>query len=174
MDAKMKRSPKKIDVTGSLAQSTLYIDVDDTIIANCWDRSGFDLRPSVMTQLRVLKELFHVRWLTCWPEDCLQQLFKDLYGQDIWRDTQYENWRQAEKVDAVLKGPVDWYWLEDPLYGTDVLRLRKAGLTHRYIQVNPRGSWAFAEACQKLFVLTGIDAKRLEEVGAKMEWFQKY
>ena len=77
-----------------------------------------------------------------------------------------------EKVDAVLVGPEDWYWLEDPLYGDDLLRLREAGLESRYIQVHPRETWAFADACKKLFALTGVDAKRLIEVGAKMEWFE--
>ena len=174
----MKRSPKKIDVTGSLTQPTLYIDVDDTIIANCWDRSGFDLRPSVMTQLRVLKELFSVRWLTCWPYDDLELLFKSLYGQDIWRDTQYESWRaslhrgKGEKVDAVLEGPTDWYWLEDPLYGTDLIRLREAGLEHRYIKVEPRGPWGFADECLKLFAMTNIDSERLKVVEADIRWFQ--
>jgi len=178
----MKRSPtsKRIDVTGLLKRQTLYIDVDDTIIANCWDRSGFDLRPNIMTQLRVLKELFNVRWLTCWPYDDLELLFKSLYGQDIWRDTEYCAWMtrlssaKNEKVDAVLEGPEDWYWLEDPLYGDDLLRLRAAGLENRYIQVEPRGPWAFADACKKLFALTGVDAERLISVGAKMEWFERF
>lgn len=176
----MKRSPtsKRIDVTGLLKRPTVYIDIDDTIIACVWDGSGFDLRPNVMTQLRVLKELYNVRWLTCWPYEPLEQLFHSLYGQDIWRDTVYEDWRaslhlgKGEKVDAVLEGPEDWYWLEDPLYGTDLIRLREAGLEHRYIRVEPRGQWSFADACKKLFTLTNVDAERLKAVGAKPEWFE--
>jgi len=176
----MKRSPvsKRIDVTGLLKRPTLYLDVDDTIIACIWDGSGFDLRPNIMTQLRVLKELYNVRWLTCWGPEPLEKLMHSLYGHDIWRDTEYCNWLhcvdagQNEKVDAVLVGPEDWYWLEDPLYGDDLLRLREAGLESRYIQVHPRETWAFADACKKLFALTGVDAKRLIEVGAKMEWFE--
>lgn len=181
----MKRSPvaTRVDVTGSLPdlakRPTIFCDVDDTIIANCWEGSGFDLRPNVMTQLRVLKELYNVRWLTCWPDDALEQLMGNLYGQDIWRDTQYEDWNKqievgvwGEKVDAVLKGPKDWYWLEDPLYGEDLLRLREAGLEHRYIRVEPRGAWAFADACKKLFTLTNVDAKRLASVGASPLWFE--
>ncbi len=174
----MKRNPKPVNVTGSLVQPTLYIDVDDTIIANCWDRSGFDLRPNIMTQLRVLKELFSVRWLTCWPYDDLELLFKSLYGQDIWRDTQYEDWRaslhrgKGEKVDAVLEGPPDWYWLEDPLYGEDWDRLKKSGLEHRYIEVNPKGLWGFADACLKLFALTNIDSERLKAIEADIRWFE--
>src|SRR5208337_4278650 len=130
----MKRSPtaKRVDVTGSLPdltkRPTLYIDIDDTIIACIWDGSGFDLRPNIMTQLRVLKELYNVRWLTYWPEE--------------------------------------------PLYSTDIIRLKEANLTHRYIRVEPRGAWAFADACKKLFELTGVDAERLKAVGAKMEWFE--
>lgn len=66
----MKRSPTatRVDVTGSLPdltkRPTVYIDVDETILAVIWEGSGFDLRPNVMTQLRVLKELYNVRWLT--------------------------------------------------------------------------------------------------------------
>ncbi len=178
----MKRSPvsKRIDVTGLLKRPTLYIDIDDTILACIWDGSGFDLRPNIMTQLRVLKELYNVRWLTCWGPEPLKKLIDSLYGQDIWRDTEYCAWMtrlssgKNEKVDAVLEGPEDWYWLEDPLYGDDLLRLRKAGLESRYIQVEPRGPWAFADACKKLFVLTGVDNERLIAVGAKMEWFERF
>jgi hypothetical protein len=180
----MKRSPtaKRVDVTGTLPdlskRPTVFIDVDDTIIARIWDDSGFDLRPNVMTQLRVLKELYNVRWLTCWGPEPLKKLIDNLYGQDIWRDTEYCAWMtrlssgKNEKVDAVLEGPEDWYWLEDPLYGDDLLRLREAGLEHRYIRVEPRGQWGFADACKKLFALTNVDAKRLIDVGAKMEWFE--
>lgn len=35
-------------------RTTLYIDIDDTIIAQIMPGSGFDLRPCVMTQLAVL------------------------------------------------------------------------------------------------------------------------
>ncbi len=129
-----------------------------------------------MTQLRVLKELYNVRWLTCWPEEPLEMLFKSLYGQDIWRDTKYESWGfrrgEGEKIDAVVEGPEDWYWLEDPLYGKDLLRLRAAGLEHRYIRVEPKGPWGFADACKKLFELTNIDSERLKAVGAQPEWFE--
>jgi len=77
-----------------------------------------------------------------------------------------------EKVDAVLEGPPDWYWLEDPLYGEDWDRLKKVGLEHRYIEVQPRGAWAFADAVKKLFVLTNVDTERLKAVGASPLWFE--
>ncbi|MGA7109241.1 MAG: hypothetical protein WBV28_10760 [Terracidiphilus sp.] len=35
-------------------KTTLYIDIDDTIIAQVLPGSGFDLRPCGRTQLRVL------------------------------------------------------------------------------------------------------------------------
>ncbi len=182
----MKRSPTatRVDVTGSLPdltkRPTVYIDIDDTIIACIWDGSGFDLRPNIMTQLRVLKELYNVRWLTCWPYELLEELFKSLYGQDIWRDTQYEDWRasmhrgKGEKVDAVLEGPENWYWLEDPLYSTDLIRLQEAKMMHRYIKVEPRGAWAFADACKRLFSYTGVTPEKLVEIGADMKWFERY
>ncbi len=179
----MKRSPtsKRIDVTGLLKRPTVYVDIDDTIIACIWDGSGFDLRPNIMTQLRVLKELYNVRWLTCWPYEPLEQFFHSLYGQDIWRDTVYEDWNKqlesgvwGEKVDAVLAGPEDWYWLEDPLYSTDLLRLKESKLESRYIPVEPRSVWGFADACKKLFELTGVTPEKLKEVGADIKWFERY
>ena len=176
----MKRSPTATRVVDLTKRPTIFCDVDDTIIANCWEGSGFDLRPNIMTQLRVLKELYNVRWLTCWPYEPLELLFNSLYGQDIWRDTQYEDWNKqiedgvwGEKVDAVLKGPANWYWLEDPIYGEDLLRLKEAKLEWRYIRVEPRGSYGFADACRKLFELTNVTPEKLKEIGANILWFER-
>ena len=72
----------------------------------------------------------------------------------------------------MLEGPTDWYWLEDPLYGTDLIRLREAGLEHRYIKVEPRGPWGFADACLKLFELTNITPEKLKEIEADIKWFE--
>ena|SRR5208282_2495902 len=174
----MKRSPTAKRIADLAKRPTVYVDIDDTILACIWSGSGFDLRPNVMTQLRVLKELYNIRWLTCWGDEPLELLFKSLYGQDIWRDTVYQPWMsrlssgKGEKVGAVLTGPIDWYWLEDPLYGEDLLQLRSAGLEHRYIRVEPRGPWGFADACRKLFELTNVDAERLKSIDASLEWFE--
>ncbi len=48
-------------------KTTLYIDIDDTIIAQILPGSGFDLRPCVMTQLTVLGRMYDCCWLTSWP-----------------------------------------------------------------------------------------------------------
>ncbi len=47
-------------------KTTLYIDIDDTIIAQVLPGSGFDLRPCVM-QLRVLGRVYECCWFTMWP-----------------------------------------------------------------------------------------------------------
>ena len=46
---------------------TLYIDIDDTIITQVLPGSGFDLRPCVMTHLRVLSRMYDCCWPTMWP-----------------------------------------------------------------------------------------------------------
>ena len=48
-------------------RATLYIDIDDTIIAQVLPGAGFDLRPCVMTQLTVLSKVYDCCWLTSWP-----------------------------------------------------------------------------------------------------------
>jgi hypothetical protein len=45
-------------------RTTLYIDIDDTIIAQIMPGAGFDLRPCVITQLAVLGRMYDCCWLT--------------------------------------------------------------------------------------------------------------
>src|ERR1035441_643977 len=48
-------------------KTTVYIDIDDTIIAQTLPGSGFDLRPCAMTHLTVLSRMYDCCWLTMWP-----------------------------------------------------------------------------------------------------------
>ena len=49
-------------------KTILYLDVDDTLISECLPGSGFDLRPGVVTQIRVLSKMFDCHWLTHWEK----------------------------------------------------------------------------------------------------------
>jgi hypothetical protein len=153
----------------------LYIDVDDTIIAEINKGSGFDLRPNVMSQLRALTRLFRCRWLTYWPSKEIFKLMKLLYGARINQEMQWVDWRSlgpfAEKADTVLLGDLDFYWLEDPLLKTEIEKLEKANLLDRYVRVEPKGPHGFALACQELFQRAGITANDLKAVGCSMDWF---
>jgi hypothetical protein len=48
-------------------RTTLYVNIDDTIIAQVMPGSGFDLRPCVMAKLAVLGRMYDCCWLTTWP-----------------------------------------------------------------------------------------------------------
>lgn len=153
----------------------LYIDVDDTIIAHVNKGAGFDLRPNIMSQLKALTRLFRCRWLTYWPSDRIFELMRLLYGEPINQEMQWIDWqsagRYADKADAVLAGDLNFYWLEDPLFKTEVEKLQTAGLLDRYVEVEPHGAHGFARACQELFRRAGITADRLKRVGCSMDWF---
>src|ERR1700739_3454415 len=157
---------------------TLYLDVDDTIIAKCHTGSGFDLRPGVMTQLRVLSRLFKVRWLTCWPREPIFKLTKLLYGMRINRDVTYANWGHGDpwrKASYVLdpKAAKNWWWLEDPPCHEEMEALESHNLLHRYVRVEPYGNWAFLDAVNELFRRAGIGDNEITAVGGKPEWFSK-
>ena len=75
-------------------KTTLYIDIDDTIIAQVLPGSGFDLRPCVITQLTVLGRMYDSCWLTSWPYVdpvasatgvSVATLIRSLYGAGIRR-----------------------------------------------------------------------------------------
>jgi hypothetical protein len=134
----------------------LYIDIDDTLIARDRDGVGLDgynLRPRVISRLRELTEHFDCRWLTCWPEDRIKALLYLLYAPDLVRDIRYQNWRSDNglwKAAAVLAGPRDFWWLEDPLPPDERLALKREGCLDRYIEVKPVGLWSFDEALKEL------------------------
>jgi len=104
----------------------LYIDIDDTIMGRYRQHTFLELRPGVISQLRVLAKLFDCYWLTCWPWENppsnmdIQTLLRVLYAHDLVKDIKYMNWGHGdpdEKAGAVLKPgePQDFWWLEDQL-----------------------------------------------------------
>ena len=167
--------------------TTLYLDIDDTIIAQVLPGSGFDLRPCVITQLTVLGRLFDCCWLTSWPYSpgtttesamCVQTLMRALYGHRINETFRYAEWDRDHpdgKAGFVLQPdqPPDWYWLEDPLLKGERDALAAAGKLDRYIAVDPQGPWGFLDAVNVLFPRTGITVEELQRAGARPEWFDR-
>ena len=165
--------------------TTLYIDIDDTIIAQVLPGSGFDLRPCVITHLTVLGQLFDCCWLTSWPyapgdsEDsgmCIQTLMRSVYGHRVNQSFRYAAWDHDHpdgKAGFVLHAgqPRDWYWLEDLIPKGELDALDAAGKLDRYIPVEPQGPWGFLDAVNKLFRSTRITADDLIRIGARPEWF---
>jgi hypothetical protein len=171
-------------------KTTLYIDIDDTIIAQVLPRSGFDLRPCVMTQLRVLGRMYDCCWLTMWPytsprhlrsrEDRMSivTLMACLYGAEInetFRSADWDQNRERGKADFVLRedAPTDWYWIENPLFKYEREALAAAGKLDRYICVEPQGPWGFLDAVNELFRRSGKSACDIKYVGGRPEWFDK-
>lgn len=170
-----------------MRKTTLYIDIDDTIIAEVLPGSGRDLRPWVITHLTVLGQLFDCCWLTSWPYSpadtppngmCVQTLMHALYAYRINEIFRYANWEREHpdgKAGFVLdsKQPEDWYWLEDPIPAGELGALAAAGKLDRYIPVDPRGPWGFLDAVNELFLRTGIARAAFDRVGARPEWFDR-
>jgi hypothetical protein len=171
-------------------KTTLYIDIDDTIIAQVLPGSGFDLRPCVVTQLRVLGRMYDCCWLTVWPhispkhlrskEDRMSivALMGCLYGSEINETFQCAEWdrnHENGKSEFVLRDGAskDWYWIEDPLFKSESEALITAGKLDRYICVEPQGSWGFLDAVNELFRRSGKSASDIKQVGGRPEWFDK-
>ena len=168
-------------------KTTLYIDIDDTIIAEVLPRSVRDLRPCVITHLTVLAQLYDCCWLTSWPwspDDappgamCVQTLMRGLYAHRINETFRYADWDRDHpggKAGFVLDSnqPEDWYWLEDPVPMGERDALTAAGKLDRYIPVYPEGAWGFLDAVNELFLRTGITRADFDRVGAHPEWFNR-
>lgn len=166
-------------------KTTLYIDIDDTLIAEVLSGAGRDLRPFVITHLTVLGQLYDCCWLTSWPYSpadapdsgmCVQTLMRALYAHRINETFRYAHWNHDHpdgKAGFVLdpRQPEDWYWLEDPLPLGERNALSSAAKLDRYIPVDPLGPWAFLEAMNELFLRTSITRAAFDAVGARPEWF---
>ena len=168
-------------------KTTLYIDVDDTIIAQVLPGSGFDLRPCVITHLTILSRMYDCCWLTSWPHIdpastgtsvSISTLIRCLYGAAINQNFRYAEWDHDHpdgKAGFVLgaDAPEDWYWLEDPIPPGERDALVRAGKLDRYISVEPTGAWAFLDAVNDLFRITGKTAADIREAGGRLEWFDR-
>src|ERR1035438_7122956 len=99
-------------------KTTLYIDIDDTIIAQVLHGAGFDLRPCVMSQLRVLGRMYDCCWLTMWPYAApihpgsyqdgvsIVSMMSCLYGAQINDTFRYAEWdrdHELGKAEFVLR-----------------------------------------------------------------------
>lgn len=167
-------------------KTTLYIDVDDTIIAQVLPGSGFDLRPCVITHLTILGRMYDCCWLTSWPYTdtatdtgmSISTLMRGLYGSEINSSFRYADWDRDHpngKAGFVLRSeaPEDWYWLEDPISKGEESALAAAGKLDRYIPVEPTGAWAFLDAVNELFRRTGKTAADVRHAGGRPEWFDR-
>jgi len=168
-------------------KTTLYIDIDDTIIAEVLPGSGRDLRPCVVTHLTVLGQLYDCCWLTSWPYSpadsspsaiSVQTLMRSLYAHRINETFRYANWDHEHpdgKAGFVLHPdqPEDWYWLEDPIPKGEIDVLRAAGKLDRYIPVAAQGPWGFLDAVNELFVRTAVNRAAFDRIGARPEWFDR-
>ena len=171
-------------------KTTLYIDVDDTIIAHWFPGSGFDLRPFVISQLKVLGRMYDCCWLTMWPytepirpgsyQDgvSIVRMMSCLYGTQINETFRYAEWDRDHdlgKAEFVLRegAPKDWYWLEDPLQKCESDALAAEGKLDRYICVEPQRPWGFSNAVIELFKRSGMSADEIECAGGSPEWFDR-
>lgn len=168
-------------------KTTLYIDIDDTIIAQVLPGSAFDLRPCVITHLTVLGRMFDCCWLTSWPYSdpaapgtaaSVATLMRCLYGSRINETFRYAEWDRDHpdgKAGYVLRdeAPDDWYWLEDPIPKGEESALTAAAKLDRYIPVEPIGAWGFLDAVNELFQRTGRTAADIRVAGGRPEWFDR-
>lgn len=171
-------------------KTTLYIDIDDTIIAQVLPGSGFDLRPCIVTQLKVLGRMYDCCWLTMWPYTELIRpgsyhdgvsivtMMNCLYGHQINDTFRYAEWdrdHELGKAEFVLRdsAPKDWYWLEDSLHKCESDALAAAGNLDRHICVDPQGPWGFVDAVQELFRRSGKSVDDIERAGGNPKWFDK-
>ena len=168
-------------------KTTLYIDIDDTIIAQVLPGSGFDLRPCIITQLTVLGRMYDCCWLTSWPYTdaaipgtsmSVATLMRGLYGASVNETFRYAEWDRDHpdgKAGFVLRdaAPEDWFWLEDPILKGEEAALAAAGQLHRYIPVEPIGAWAFLDAVNELFRRTGKTDADIRHAGGLPKWFDR-
>ena len=171
-------------------KTTLYIDIDDTIIAQVLPGSGFDLRPCVMTHLTVLSRMYDCCWLTMWPyteprrpksgQDRMSivTMMRCLYGtqvNDSFRCAEWDRDHEQGKAEFVLRAgaPKDWYWIENPLFKYEYETLAAAEKLDRYICVEPQGPGGFLDAVNELFRRSKRSANDIKHVGGRPEWFDK-
>ena len=165
-------------------KTTLYLDIDDTLITQVLPGSGFDLRPCVITHLTVLGRMYDCCWLTSWPYEAtatgasVTSLIRNLYGDSINETFRYAYWDRDHpdgKAGFVLRvdAPEDWYWLEDPIHKGEQAALAAAGKLDRYIPVEPTGPWGFLDAVNELFLRSGKTAADIRHAGGRPEWFDR-
>lgn len=160
-----------------MPRPTLYIDIDDTILAQCFPLFGFDLRPGVISQIGILSKLFDTYWLTHWDDLRVREFLNSIHATtQVCYHVGYCKWQglsHESKAPAVVEGPPDFYWLEDQHSTGSLKALVDNGKLDRYIQVDPKGLWGFTRALRVLFDKAGIKSKDIERVGGKPSMFNE-
>ena len=172
--SKPYKKPTKQDTKTKPSKPLLFLDVDDTILAECLPGAGFDLRPGVVTQISVLTKLFDCHWLTHRKKKDLDTLWELLFADQLVRNVSYANWRTIDehnKAPYVLNGNRNFYWTEDPLSTGSLKGLQEAGLMDRYIPVEPKGLWGFTRSLRVLFERAGIKDSHIKKVNGNPKWF---
>jgi hypothetical protein len=159
-----------------VAKTKLYIDIDDTILADCYADQGMDFRPAVLTQVEYLSRMFDTYWLTHWSEHDLDTVFRLIYSEVRLRGVKFAHWRDVNPIDKapyVLANGLDFYWLEDPLSTGDLDELASKGVADRYIPVAPSGMWGFTRAINQLFTKADITSADLKKIEAPAHLFKE-
>ena len=162
-----------------MARAKLFVDIDDTLLADCFGQGIFDLRPGVITQLNVLSRMFDCHWLTHWQEEEVYDLWDLLHANRLVDKIEYANWRMVNKnnkedyILLVNERYSNWYWIEDPLSTGSLEKLKAAGLMDRYIKVDPKGLWGFTRALNVLFDKAYIKEADIVKAGGKRRWFRE-
>ena len=168
-------------------KTTLYIDIDDTIIAQVLPGSGFDLRPCVITHLTVLGRMYDCCWLTSWPYIdttapgagvSVATLMRSLYGASINETFRYADWDRDHpdgKAGFVLRH-------DAPKIGTgSKIQSPKAKKPPSLqpansIATSPSNlpvAWGFLDAVNELFDRTSKTSADLQQAGGRPEWFDR-
>lgn len=158
-----------------MPKSKLFLDIDDTILAECIPGAGMDLRPAALTQIEYLSKLFDCEWLTHWDQEDWENTVFSLYAGRRLENVEWAHWREVDDVD---KAPYvlehrDFFWLEDPLSTGDLDELSARNLIDRYIPVEPKGMWGFVRGINNLFTRAGITSAELEKIKAPISLFKE-
>lgn len=156
----------------------LYIDIDHTLFSRYFNNTDLELRPAIMSQLRVLSRLFHCHWLTCWSLEDIKGLLRYTYSYDLVKVIGYADWGHGHprrKAGFVLspKAPKNFWWLENELFSVEKEALKEERKTLRFIQVDSRGPWGFSDACLELFRRAKVSEADIVGARGSMRLFRK-
>jgi hypothetical protein len=139
-----------------MSKPTLYIDVDDTILFATEEK--YVLRSRTEDLILELSNQFDCFWLTKWDEKPLQQFLAE-NAPALLACVKYKDWSEAGcKAAAVIAGPPDFWWLEDPFSTGSTKLLEQNGNADRYVVVNPFVEGGLSDAID---VLLQVRAARL-------------
>jgi hypothetical protein len=133
----------------------LYLDVDDTILFAMEDQ--YVLRPDAEKQILDLCERFDCFWLTNWEQKALGKFLAE-NAPALLSSVRFCDWSWAKcKAEAVMAGPADFWWLEDPFSPGSTKMLEEKGRLDRFVVVDPFAVEGFSFAIQHL--LATVEAR---------------